>query len=207
MTGAASGRAHPTPRRAAGRAGPQGRARTLALVLAAGLLTGAATATRAAEAVPVAEDPVLESRVQALSEQLRCLVCQNQTLADSHAPLAQDLKSVVRDQLRAGRDEAQVIDYMTQRYGDFVLYRPPWRAATALLWLGPALLALAGLAVAWRHLGRAGHGASATSPRTDAQGGPKATSGAAAAAGAALDVAQGADRPDWLDGAPPARGH
>jgi len=131
--------------------------------------------------VPVAEDPVLESRVQALSEQLRCLVCQNQTLADSHAPLAQDLKSVVRDQLRAGRDEAQVIDYMTQRYGDFVLYRPPWRAATALLWLGPALLALAGLAVAWRHLGRAG----------------RATPSAAQAA---------TDRPDWLDGAPPARG-
>ena len=176
-----------------------------ALVLTIGLAAGAVA--RAAEAVPVADDPVLESRVQALSEQLRCLVCQNQTLADSHAPLAQDLKSVVRDQLRAGRDEAQVIDYMTQRYGDFVLYRPPLRAATLLLWAGPALLVLAGLAVAWRHLGRAGRGASATSPRTDAQGGPKATSGAAAAAGAALDVAQGADRPDWLDGAPPARGH
>ena len=153
MTGAASGRAHPTPRRAAGSAGPQGRAWTLALVLAAGLLTGAATATRAAEAVPVAEDPVLESRVQALSEQLRCLVCQNQTLADSHAPLAQDLKSVVRDQLRAGRNEAQVIDYMTQRYGDFVLYRPPVKPTTLLLWAGPLLLLVGGTLALWRLLG------------------------------------------------------
>jgi cytochrome c-type biogenesis protein CcmH/NrfF len=161
-----------------------------ATLLAAALGLAAVTAppARAAEAAPVADDPVLESRVQTLSEQLRCLVCQNQTLADSHAPLAQDLKSVVRDQLRAGRDEAQVIDYMTQRYGDFVLYRPPLRAATLLLWAGPALLVLAGLAVAWRHLARAGRGA------IDA---PPPASGPADAE----DPDDGDGRPDWLDDA------
>ena len=155
------------------------------------LMTATATVARAAEAVPVADDPVLESRVQALSEQLRCLVCQNQTLADSHAPLAQDLKSVVRDQLRAGRNEVQVIDYMTQRYGDFVLYRPPLRAATVLLWAGPALLALAGLAVAWRSLGRAGRGAIAAPPAAPD----------AAANAITTDSADTTDRPAWLDDA------
>jgi cytochrome c-type biogenesis protein CcmF len=93
----------------------------------------------AAPATPVAADPALELRVNQLSAELRCLVCQNQSLADSHAPLAMDLKNQVREQLRAGRSDAQVIDYMTQRYGDFVLYRPPVKATTWLLWGGPLL--------------------------------------------------------------------
>ncbi len=106
----------------------------------------------AAEAQSTAADPVLEARVNKLSAELRCLVCQNQTIADSHADLATDLKNQVRDQLRAGRSEQQVIDYMTQRYGDFVLYRPPFKATTVLLWAGPALLLLIGLVVMWRSL-------------------------------------------------------
>jgi cytochrome c-type biogenesis protein CcmH/NrfF len=122
--------------------------RGAAIVMA--LLLGMAIGVRAAEAQPMADDAALEARVDNLAAQLRCLVCQNQSLADSHAGLAIDLKNQVRDQLRAGRDEAQVIDYMTQRYGDFVLYKPPWKATTALLWAGPALLALLGIALAWR---------------------------------------------------------
>jgi cytochrome c-type biogenesis protein CcmH len=113
-----------------------------------------AAPSHAAEAQPVADDTALETRVEALSAQLRCLVCQNQSLADSHAALALDLKNQVREQLRAGRGEAQVIDYMTQRYGDFVLYKPPLKASTWLLWAGPALLALIGLAIGVRSVTR-----------------------------------------------------
>lgn len=106
----------------------------------------------AASAQNVAADPALEARVNALSAELRCLVCQNQTIADSHADLAIDLKNQVREQLKAGRSEKDVIAYMTQRYGDFVLYRPPFKATTALLWGGPALLVLIGVGLFWRSL-------------------------------------------------------
>jgi cytochrome c-type biogenesis protein CcmH/NrfF len=115
-----------------------------------GLAIATALPVCAAEAVPVAADSALEARVETLSAQLRCLVCQNQSLAESHAGLALDLKNQVREQLRAGRSEAEVIDYMTQRYGDFVLYKPPLKAATLLLWFGPLLLALLGLVLGWR---------------------------------------------------------
>ena len=118
--------------------------------LAAAVLVAAATAALAAESQPVAADPALEARVNGLAAELRCLVCQNQSLADSHADLAIQLKGQVRDQLRAGRTEAQVIAYMTERYGDFVLYRPPLKASTVLLWAGPALLVAGGLgALGW----------------------------------------------------------
>ena len=80
-----------------------------------------------------------------LSSELRCLVCQNQTIADSHADLAVDLRRQVREMLQSGQTEQQVIDYMTARYGDFVLYRPPFKALTALLWVGPALMVVLGL--------------------------------------------------------------
>jgi cytochrome c-type biogenesis protein CcmH len=106
------------------------------------------------EATDTVDDPALEVRVQALAAELRCLVCQNQSLADSHAELALDLKRQVREQLRAGRSERQVLDYMTERYGDFVLYRPPVKPTTWLLWAGPALLVLAGASLLWRHLPR-----------------------------------------------------
>jgi len=123
------------------------------------------------QAVPVAADPALEARVNALAAELRCLVCQNQSLADSHAELAVDLKNQVREQLRAGRSEPQVIDYMTQRYGDFVLYRPPLKASTVLLWLGPLLLVLLGAGLLWRGLrnARAAPGAPALDPADQAR--------------------------------------
>lgn len=101
----------------------------------------------AAMAPALATDAVLEKRVLALSEELRCLVCQNQTIAESHADLAVDLKNQVREQLAEGRSEQQVIAYMVERYGDFVLYRPPHRASTWLLWWGPLLLLGGGIGV------------------------------------------------------------
>ena len=86
------------------------------------------------------EDPGLERRVTSLAHELRCLVCQNQTIADSNAPLAQDLRNQIREQLKAGKTERDVIDFMVARYGDFVLYRPPFKAATVALWTGPFVL-------------------------------------------------------------------
>jgi cytochrome c-type biogenesis protein CcmH len=79
-----------------------------------------------------------------LSQELRCLVCQNQTLADSNAPLAVDLRNQVREQLAAGKSEAEVVDFLVARYGDFVLYRPPLKASTLFLWIGPFVFLLAG---------------------------------------------------------------
>lgn len=101
----------------------------------------------AKEAAPASDDPVLEAKVMRISAELRCLVCQNQTIADSHADLAQDLRGQVRDMLRQGQSEAQILDYMTQRYGDFVLYRPPVKSTTTLLWYGPAALLIGGVIV------------------------------------------------------------
>jgi cytochrome c-type biogenesis protein CcmH len=114
----------------------------LALVL--GLML--AGSVPAKEAPPAAADPVLEQRLNVLTEQLRCLVCQNQTIADSHAELAIDLKNQVREKLKKGESEEQIIDYMVARYGDFVLYKPPVKATTVPLWFGPFVLLLGALA-------------------------------------------------------------
>ncbi|MBV8032355.1 MAG: cytochrome c-type biogenesis protein CcmH [Betaproteobacteria bacterium] len=94
----------------------------------------------------------LDRRVMAIASELRCLVCQNQTLADSNADLAQDLRNTIREQLVRGASERDVIDYMTARYGDFVLYRPPLKASTVLLWFGPFLLLAGGLYLLSRRL-------------------------------------------------------
>lgn len=96
----------------------------------------AATAL-AGEAQVNASDPQLEARLMGLATDLRCVVCQNETLAESHAPLAQDLRNEVRGLLRQGKSDAEVIAYLTDRYGDYVLYRPPFKPLTYLLWLGP----------------------------------------------------------------------
>ena len=122
----------------------------MARLLAFGLLLACCVgAGEAREAAPLADDPVLEARVLAVAEELRCLVCQNETIAASHAELAVDLRRQIRQQLIQGRAEAQITDYMVARYGEFVRYRPAFEATTALLWLGPfALLALAMFAMA-----------------------------------------------------------
>ena len=92
-------------------------------------------------------DAATEARLKALAEELRCLVCQNQTIADSNAPLALDLRNQIRQQIAAGRDDDQIRAYMVERYGDFVLYRPPFKATTAVLWLGPMLLIAIGAVI------------------------------------------------------------
>lgn len=102
-------------------------------------------AARADEAQPLAEDPILEKRVMTLAEDLRCLVCQNETLAASHAPLAVDLRRQIREQMKAGKNDEEIIAFMTERYGDFVLFRTPVKATTYLLWFGPFLLLAAGV--------------------------------------------------------------
>jgi cytochrome c-type biogenesis protein CcmH len=94
-------------------------------------------------------DPKLETRARELSRGLRCLVCQNQTIDDSDAPLARDLRVLVRERLSAGDSDDQVIRFVVQRYGDFVLMKPPFNASTLLLWLSPLLMLLAGAALAF----------------------------------------------------------
>jgi cytochrome c-type biogenesis protein CcmH len=127
--------------------------------LTAGLLLALATSLSAAQpsdaaatpsrtAPPLAEDPALEARVLKIAEELRCLVCQNETIAASHADLAVDLRKQIRLKLVEGQSEQQILDFMVQRYGDFVLYRPPLKATTVMLWVGPfALLLVAGVSL------------------------------------------------------------
>ncbi len=109
------------------------------------LLAAATFATAQSTEVPN-PDPKTETRLKGLAEELRCLVCQNQTIADSSAPLAVDLRSQIRTQIGQGKSDDQIRGYMVERYGDFVLYRPPFRAATLLLWLGPFVLVIGALA-------------------------------------------------------------
>ena len=121
----------------------------LALWLALCLAAGAALTTlpaAAREAAPATADPVLEANVMRIANELRCLVCQNETIALSSADLAVDLRKQVRDMLRQGRSDAEIMQYMTDRYGDFVLYRPPLKPTTWVLWYGPAALLLGGVA-------------------------------------------------------------
>ncbi|SDY63459.1 cytochrome c-type biogenesis protein [Nitrosomonas sp. Nm33] len=96
------------------------------------------------EAVPVAEDPVLEKRLINLSENLRCLVCQNESLAGSRADFANDLRREMREQMKANKSDEEIIEFLVARYGDFVLYNPPFKANTVLLWFGPLILFVGG---------------------------------------------------------------
>lgn len=117
-------------------------------IMAAALLL-IATAAYAVEPSEMLKDPALEARARAISQELRCLVCQNQSIDDSNADLAHDLRVIVRERLAAGDSDQQVKDYLVARYGDFVLLDPPFRARTLILWLGPAaLLALGAIVIA-----------------------------------------------------------
>ena len=98
----------------------------------------------AGEAAPLAENPQAEARLKALAVELHCLVCQNQTLADSNAPLAEDLRREVREMIAKNMSDKEIIDFLVTRYGDFVLYRPPLKTTTTLLWVGPFLLLIGG---------------------------------------------------------------
>lgn len=108
---------------------------TLSLILSSAI---------AKEAKPIAPDLAIEKRLVALSEDLRCLVCQNESLAGSQADLAKDLRREIREQLKQGKSDREVIEFLVQRYGDFVLYRPPLKSTTLLLWFGPLILLMVG---------------------------------------------------------------
>jgi cytochrome c-type biogenesis protein CcmH len=124
----------------------------LILVFAAFFGSTAALPTMAEEAAPLAADPVAEKRLLELSNELRCLVCQNQTIADSNAELAVDLRREIRGMIQAGKTNPEIIDFMVVRYGDFVLYRPPVKGITLLLWGGPIALMLIGFFIMQRYL-------------------------------------------------------
>jgi cytochrome c-type biogenesis protein CcmH len=106
----------------------------------------------AKEAKPLSNDPELEKRLMALSEQLRCLVCQNETLAGSQADLAEDLRGLIREQMKAGKSDKEIVAYLTDRYGKFILYNPPVDPTTYLLWFGPFIFQLAGHVFLFRYL-------------------------------------------------------
>jgi cytochrome c-type biogenesis protein CcmH len=116
------------------------------------LLCSLLSSVSAQEARPLADDPVVEARLQKLAKEFRCLVCQNETIADSQADLAQDLRAQIREQIRAGKSDKEIIKYMTDRYGQFVLYRPPVTPTTYVLWFGPFLFLLGGLAILYRYV-------------------------------------------------------
>jgi cytochrome c-type biogenesis protein CcmH len=120
-----------------------------ALLLALSLLASLAVPALAVQPDEVLKDPALEARARDISRELRCLVCQNQSIDDSNAPLARDLRVLVRERLNAGDSNDQVLDFVTDRYGDYVLLRPPFKTGTLVLWLGPAaVLLLGGIGVA-----------------------------------------------------------
>src|SRR6266540_7358128 len=124
------------------------------LLLPLMLLSSLFVVAMAKEAQPTSDDPQLEQRVMKLSQELRCLVCQNETLADSRADLAEDLRRQIREQMKAGKSDQEILAFLTDRYGDFVLYNPPVKKTTYLLWFGPFILLIAGTGVLYRYLKR-----------------------------------------------------
>ncbi|TXG87298.1 MAG: cytochrome c-type biogenesis protein CcmH [Rhodocyclaceae bacterium] len=128
--------------------------RRLTTLLAALWLGLAAQGVQAKEAAPLADDPLTEKRLLAITAELRCLVCQNQTIADSNADLANDFRREIRKLIAEGKSDQEIMDFMVARYGDFVRYRPPVKGTTILLWAGPGVLLVIGLAVLIRYLRR-----------------------------------------------------
>ena len=116
------------------------------------LLLGFLPLLAQASTEPTMLDPVSQKRLVDLSAQLRCLVCQNQSIAESNAELAVDLRNQINEQIKLGRSDKEIVDFMVTRYGDFVLYRPPFKATTALLWIGPIALLLLAVLVFYRTL-------------------------------------------------------
>lgn len=117
-----------------------------AWLLLAYFLAPIALPAHAAEALPLAEDPIVEQRLLVIAEEVRCLVCQNESLAVSRADLAQDLRREIRELIKQGKTDKEVMDFLVSRYGDYVRYRPPVNPTTWLLWGGPFVLLVAGLA-------------------------------------------------------------
>jgi cytochrome c-type biogenesis protein CcmH len=143
--------------------------RALAIASIVALVTIVPLAAAASEATPTDLDPVAQKRLIGLANELRCLVCQNQTIADSNAELAVDLRREIRGQIKAGKTDSEILDFMTTRYGDFVLYRPPLKASTLVLWFGPLLLLVVGVFVLIRVMRARRRSAESESPLTDAE--------------------------------------
>ena len=101
----------------------------------------------AKEARPMADDPVIEARMMALASNMRCLVCQNQTLADSHSDFAADLRKEMREMMKQGKSDQEIVDFMVARFGDFILFNPPMKSTTILLWFGPIILLVFGAGI------------------------------------------------------------
>jgi cytochrome c-type biogenesis protein CcmH len=140
--------------------------RLIAALLLLATANGAALAVQPDE---ILKDPALEARARALSRELRCMVCQNQSIDDSDAPLARDLRILVRERLTAGDSDRAVLDYLTARYGDFVLLKPRWAWHTALLWMVPILLLIAGAAIVIAGARRVGRFRAAEKPASLSQ--------------------------------------
>ena len=121
------------------------------IILLLAVLLSLLGATLAKEAEPN-EDPKIEQRMKLLTEQLRCMVCQNETLDASRADLAENLRKEIREQIKAGKSDQEIIAFLTQRYGDYVLYNPPVKKTTYLLWFGPFVLLIGGTAVLYRYV-------------------------------------------------------
>lgn len=123
----------------------------LLVIISAALLS---LSSFAKEAIPTAENPVLEKRLMELSENLRCLVCQNETIAESRADFSNDLRREIREQMKANKSDAEIIEFLVARYGDFVLYNPPFKSTTILLWFGPLILFISGVTALMLYLRR-----------------------------------------------------
>ncbi len=142
------------------------------LVLTVSLSVFPLTPAGAVEADEVLKDPKLEARARAISAGLRCLVCQNQSIDDSNAPLAKDLRLLVRERLKAGDSDEEVVNYVVSRYGEFVLLKPKFGWHTLLLWVGPVLLlvlAIIGIIVAYRRYGQAQAAVAGPPPLSEAE--------------------------------------
>lgn len=126
----------------------------LLLILFLALLVCSGPSVRAGEAAPLVADEATEKRLVAISSELRCLVCQNESLAGSQADLANDLRREIRSLIKAGKSDSEIMSFMVERYGDFVRYRPPLKGSTLLLWFGPAVLLVIGLFALLRYLRR-----------------------------------------------------
>jgi len=123
-------------------------------ILSSLLLASLVSIAYADEALPLASDPALEQRLISISEEMRCLVCQNESLSGSRSELAQDLRREIRDLIRQGKTDAEIRTFMVDRYGDFILYRPPVKPTTWLLWIGPFVLMIAGIMALLMYLRR-----------------------------------------------------
>lgn len=126
------------------------------LILAAVLVLGAAAPVWAADPSEMLKDPALENRAEKLGKELRCLVCQSESIEDSNADLAKDLRIIVREQIQAGASDEQVKKFVVDRYGDYVLLKPPFKASTLVLWVGPFAFLVLGLGAAWAFYRRRG---------------------------------------------------